>query len=119
MVDVEPSEDSVEESEVGQAYVRIAYVSGARDLIVVPLVDEYESADQAEESDAFTLEDLNSEIASAFELGDEGVLSLPHVNPDPGCHNGRIYVQLKNVLTLYVYEHDEAPTFVSTEPTAE
>jgi hypothetical protein len=105
MVDAEPSPSVTLTAQVIVRYTDTSHMT----CIEVPCVVEYESEDQEEQLDVFTLDDLYSEITTAFQLGTEGVLSLPNVNLRP--RRGWVWINIRNVESVEVVppegiEHD-------------
>lgn len=80
--------------------------AGEGESFYVPLVEEYETDEQRELGEVFTLEDLYSEITTAFELGSEGVLQIPvsgQNNTTKETVRGFVYLNTRYVKALAVF----------------
>lgn len=76
--------------------INVLYRTGEKEHFTIPIVDEYESEEQSETGEVYTLDDLYSEVATAFELGSEGSLHLPS---DSGSF---VWINITHVLSIKV-----------------
>lgn len=84
----------------------VKYHEGEGESFFVPVVEEYESDEQRELGEVFTLEDLYSEVTTAFELGSEGVLQIPVTgrnNTTQETVRGFVYLNTRYVKALAVF----------------
>jgi hypothetical protein len=84
----------------------VKYHEGESESFFVPTVDEYENDEDRELGEVFTLEDLYSEITTAFELGSEGVLQIPvsgQNNTTKETVRGFVYLNIRYIKALAVF----------------